>query len=202
MSSSGTGPVVVALTAPSGSGKTSIAHRVLEAIPGMRFSVSATTREPRPAEVDGVAYHFLETDAFRERADRGDFVEFEEVYPGLFYGTPRSEIERSSVERPVLLDIDVMGAVRVKETFGDRALTIFIRPPSMEMLEVRLRERRTESKGSLQTRLERARLELTYESMFDATVVNDELARASEETIALVRSFLDRMSIPERTRDE
>ena len=187
------GPRIVVVTAPSGSGKTSIAHRLLDAVPGMRFSVSATTRQPRPGEHDGEAYHFLPVDAFRARADAGDFAEFEEVYPGLFYGTLRAEIDRSSVDRPVLLDVDVKGAARVKEAYGDRVLAVFVRPPSLDVLEARLRHRRTESSESLRTRLDRARLELSYEPRFDVTVVNDELDRAVEETIALVRSFLERM---------
>jgi guanylate kinase len=194
---SSSGPVVVVLTAPSGSGKTSLARRLLEAVPGMRFSVSATTRSPRPGERDGESYHFLSRDGFRARADRGDFAEFEEVYPGLFYGTLRSEIERSSADRPVLLDVDVKGAARVKEVFAERVLAVFVRPPSIEALEARLRERRTEDETALRTRLERARLELTYEPRFDATVVNDDLDRAAAETIALVRSFLQRMQASE-----
>jgi len=190
-------PVVVVLTAPSGSGKTSIARRLLQAVPGMHFSVSATTREPRPGEEDGVAYRFLSVETFRERAAHGDFAESEEVYPGLFYGTPRSEIDRSSVDSPVLLDVDVKGAARVKETFGDRVFAVFVRPPSIEVLRTRLLNRGTENERTLRTRLDRAREELSYEPRFDAVVINDELERATAETIALVRSFLQDMRASE-----
>lgn len=190
---SSSGPVVVVLTAPSGSGKTTIARRLLEAVPGMRFSVSATTRPPRGEEEDGVAYHFLTPDGFRDRIASGDLLEYEEVYPGRFYGTLRSEVDGSSADQPVLLDIDVMGAMRVKDALGDRALTLFVRPPSLEVLEARLRGRRTESDDDLRVRLDRARMEMDHEGRFDRTIVNDDLERAVDETIRLVRSFLDRM---------
>ncbi len=185
-------PRIVVLTAPSGAGKTTIARRVLQAFPNMRFSVSATTRPPRAGERDGVDYYFLSEEAFRELILRGQFVEYEEVYPGRLYGTLRSEIDAASRAHPVLLDIDVKGALRIKERFGEEALAIFIKPPSFEVLEVRLRARGTEDESAMTERLERARMELTYEDRFDAVVVNDDLERAAAETIRLVRLFLSR----------
>ncbi|CAM3215902.1 guanylate kinase [Rhodothermus bifroesti] len=185
-------PRLVVLTAPSGAGKTSIARRVLQAFPNMRFSVSATTRPPRPGERNGVDYYFLSEEAFRELIRDGQFVEYEEVYPGRLYGTLRSEIDAASRAHPVLLDIDVKGALRIKERFGEEALAIFIKPPSLEVLADRLRTRGTENAAALAERLERARMELTYEDRFDAVVVNDDLERATAETLNLVRSFLSR----------
>ncbi|WP_457651652.1 guanylate kinase [Rhodocaloribacter sp.] len=183
---------IIALTAPSGSGKTTIARRVLEAFPEMRFSVSVTTRPPRPGERDGVHYHFISEEDFRRRIAAGDLLEYEEVYPGRFYGTLVSEVRDATREHPVLLDIDVKGAENVKKIFGDDALVVFIRPPSLEVLAERLRRRKTESEETLRHRLERAAHELEYADRFDAVVVNDDLDRATDETIRLIRSFLDR----------
>jgi len=182
---------IVVLTAPSGSGKTTIARRVLEAVPEMRFSVSATTRPPRPNERDGIDYHFMSVDEFRRRVRKGDLLEYEEVYPDRFYGTLRSEVETATPEKPVMLDVDVKGALSVKRIFGDRALVIFIRPPSIEALEERLRLRGTESAETLRQRLDRATVELGYEKEFDAVVVNDDVEKAVSETLRIVRSFLE-----------
>lgn len=184
------GPRIVVVTAPSGSGKTSIARRVLAAFPNMRFSVSATTRPPRPGERDGVEYWFKDAAGFERLVAEDAFIEHEQVYPGRWYGTLHSEVDRSSTAAPVLLDVDVKGAENVKRAFGADAFAVFVRPPSYEILEARLRARGTESAADLETRLERVRLELTYENRFDAVVVNDDLDRAADETIGLVRSFL------------
>jgi guanylate kinase len=185
-------PRIIALTAPSGAGKTTIARRVLEAFPEMRFSVSATTRPPRSYERDGVHYHFLSPDAFRQLIDHGELLEYEEVYPGLFYGTLKREVAQATPTRPVLLDIDVKGALNVKEHFGDDALTLFISPPSLAVLAERLQRRATESEAMLRQRLDRARLEMSQAGRFDALVVNDSLEAAVAETLAHVRSFLGR----------
>ncbi len=187
---------IVVLTAPSGAGKTTIARRVLAAIPEMRFSVSATTRPPRPGETDGVHYHFVTEDEFRAHIAAGDFLEYEQFYGGLYYGTLASEVENASAAHPVLLDIEVKGAVNIKKRFGDEALAIFIRPPSLETLAERLRRRGTETEASYRNRLDRATLELSYADRFDAVVVNDDLDRATEETLRLVRSFLQRNGQP------
>ena len=181
---------IIALTAPSGSGKTTIARRVLAALPEMVFSVSATTRERRPHEKHGVHYYFVSEDEFRELIAAGELIEHEEVYPGRFYGTLRSEVEQKAETTPLLLDIDVEGTLNVKRLYGDDALTIFIEPPSLEVLAERLRRRNTETETSLHHRLERARHELTYADRFDALIVNDDLTQAVDETICLIRSFL------------
>lgn len=182
---------IVALTAPSGSGKTTIARRVLEAFPEMQFSVSATTRPPRPHETNGVDYHFVTPERFRTLIDDGALVEFEEVYPGRFYGTLREEVESKAKSGPILLDVDVRGAARIEEIYGDRALTVFIRPPSLEVLAERLHRRATETEETLRSRLERARMELGQAHLFDEVVVNDDLEQAVAETLGHVRSFLE-----------
>ncbi len=181
---------IVVLTAPSGSGKTSIALRLLDALPALRFSVSATTRPRRSYEKDGVDYRFVTNEEFHRLVDAGEFLEFQEVYPGRFYGTLRSEVERAADQSPVLLDIEVKGAMNVKRAFPDDSFVVFIRPPSFEELERRLRKRGSESEGSFRDRMTRARHELQFADRFDAVVINEDLDQAASETLALVRSFL------------
>ena len=161
-----------------------------EAFPEMTFSVSATTRPRRADEQHGVHYYFISEDDFRALIDADGFIEYEEVYPGRFYGTLCAEVERATAARPILLDIDVEGTLNVKRRYADAVLTIFIHPPSLEVLAERLRKRETETEDSLRVRLDRARLELTYAARFDAVVVNDDLERAVAETIRLVGQFL------------
>ena len=185
---------LIVLTAPSGAGKTTIARRVMSVVPGLRFSVSATTRSPRAGETDGVDYHFLDLVTFDERLAAGHFIEHEEVYPGRFYGTLAPELERlarAEDTRAVVLDVDVKGAVHVKQLYGDQALTLFIQPPSLEALAARLRTRGTESDEQIATRLDRAEMEMASAPLFDHVVVNADLDVAVAETIALVTSFLD-----------
>jgi guanylate kinase len=189
---------LVVLTAPSGAGKTTIARRLMEALPELRFSVSATTREPRAGECHGVDYFFLSQEEFRQRVQEDAFVEWEEVYPGTFYGTLRGEIERIAREGAALLDIDVKGALSVQRRYGAHALTVFVRPPSLAVLAERLRARGSETEASLTARLERARLEIGYASEFDVVVVNDDLEAALAETVSTVRPFLTDGRRPER----
>ena len=185
---------LLVLTAPSGAGKTTIARRLMAAVPGLRFSVSATTRDPRPAEAHGVDYFFLSPKEFLHRLSEGDFVEHEEVYPGRFYGTLREEVERTARGpgvRAVVLDVDVKGALNVKRLYGGQALTLFVEPPSLAALADRLHARGTEDEERIAVRLERAKMELGYAREFDATVVNDDLEAAVAETVGRVRAFLD-----------
>ena len=185
---------LLVLTAPSGAGKTTIARRLMDEVPGLRFSVSATTRPAREGEENDVHYHFLTLGEFSERLEAGEFLEHEEVYPGRFYGTLRPELEALAAQdevRAVVLDIDVKGAVNVKRLYGAAALTLFVRPPSLAALAERLHGRGTEPPDRIAERLERAKMEISMATEFDAVVVNDDLDTAVAETVALVRAFLD-----------
>lgn len=181
---------IVVLTAPSGAGKTTIARRVLRILDTIRFSVSATTRAPRPGETDGEDYHFLSPKAFKARIENGDLLEYEEVYPDQFYGTLKQEVEASSPKAPVLLDIDVRGAANVKQVYGSEAFVIFIAPPSFKELESRLTGRGTETSNDVQDRLNRAKMEMERANDFDALVVNDDLDTAVQETLQHINQFL------------
>ena len=180
----------IVLTAPSGSGKSTIARLIEREITSLQFSVSATTRPPREGEQNGIDYHFISSEAFKAGIDAGDFLEYEEVYPGRFYGTLFSEITRIDVHGPVLLDIDVKGAMRMKEYAGDSALVLFIHPTSLEELSKRLKLRGTESPKWLQERIKRAEMELTFADKCDHIVYNDILEDAVAETLQVVRQFL------------
>ncbi len=182
---------IVVLTAPSGSGKTSIARRVMAQMPDLRFSVSVTTRPIRHYERDGVDYHFVSPETFNDYIESGDLLEYEEVYPGRLYGTLQSEVNRTAAEGPVLLDIDVRGALNVRQAFGTDCFVIFIRPPSLEELEKRLTLRGSEDPSSLADRIDKATYELEHQDRFDAVVVNEDLDRAAADTLALIHSFLD-----------
>lgn len=135
-------------------------------------------------------YHFLTPEGFRSEVESGGLIEYEEVYPGRFYGTLRRTVDRATRAAPTLLDIDVVGAARVKELFGHEALTVFVMPPSMAILEQRLRGRGSETDDTLKARLDRAAMELSASDQFDVVVVNDHLETAVQETVAHVRSFL------------
>lgn len=159
----------------------------------LQFSVSATNRAPRPGETDGVSYYFLSDDEFRRRLDAGDFVEYCEVYPGRFYGTLKSEVERTRDEgHDVILDIDVVGGVNVKDIFGDEAMSIFIMPPSVDELRRRLENRGTDSEERIAERVGRAEYEIGFASRYDKVVVNDRLEDAVEETTRLIAEFTGR----------
>ncbi|GAB5518208.1 MAG: guanylate kinase [Rhodothermales bacterium] len=183
---------IIVLTAPSGAGKSTIAQRLLTAHPAIQFSTSVTTRPPREGEIDGVHYIFLSEAEFQQRIEEGDLLEYEEVYPGRYYGTLRSAVAEAAERHPVLLDIDVLGAINIKKQFGEECLTLFIAPPSLAVLANRLKNRGSETEASLQTRLARAEMELSQAEQFDAVIVNDTLDVAVAETIALVEQFLAR----------
>jgi guanylate kinase len=181
---------VIVLTAPSGAGKSTIADEVLAREPALSFSVSATTRAPRPDEADGEDYFFLSEDDFVTRQAAGDLLESEEVYPGRYYGTLKAEVEAKARAGGVLLVLDVKGAMRVKATYGEDALVLFIAPPSMDALAERLHGRGTESDDAVRERLDRAKAEMAFAVRCDAIVVNDDLSEAVEETLAHVRQFI------------
>lgn len=183
---------IIVVSAPSGTGKSTIIKAISEKGDiDMKFSVSATNRSPRPGEVDGVSYNFLTTETFKEKIAENAFVEWEEVYPGRYYGTLKSEIERTcKAGHNVILDIDVKGALNVKKIFGDKALTLFIQPPSVDELKKRLEARGTESAESLNQRLSKAEYELSFAPQFDCTVVNDNLDTAITDTKAVIKDFL------------
>lgn len=186
-------PRLLIVTAPSGSGKTTIVHHLLATFPELRFSISATNRSRRPNEINGQDYYFLSTERFLALRDEGAFLEWEEVYPGAFYGSLRSEVKRlAEAGYTVVFDIDVKGALRLKEQFGDQALAVFIRPPSLEVLIARLRNRQTEDAESLERRIRRVTEEMTYAERFDRILVNDRLPLALAEAETICRDLLAR----------
>lgn len=185
---------VIIISAPSGTGKSTIINALMEQGDlNLQFSVSATNRSPRGAEQHGVDYYFLPDEEFRAAIASDAFLEFEEVYPGRFYGTLKSEIERiTSAGGNVVLDIDVNGGLRVKKLLGAQALALFIEPPSIEELERRLRSRATDSEESILSRLERAAYELKQGRDYDAVVINDSLDSAIAEAHTVISNFLAR----------
>jgi len=182
---------LIIITAPSGAGKTSVTKYLLEKIPQLGFSVSATTRKPRSNEINGVDYYFITEEAFHGKIHENDFIEWEMVYEGKYYGTFKSELERIWKENKTpLLDIDVKGAIHVHEQFNSNCLTIFIEPPSIEELKKRLQSRGTESLESLETRLNKAVFELSFKHQFNKIIINDNLQEACLHAQASVKEFL------------
>ena len=183
---------LIIVTAPSGAGKTTIVHHLLETYDTLAFSVSATNRARRAHEIDKIDYYFLSTKEFRRRVTEGDFLEYEEVYDGQFYGTLRSECERLwALGKCIVFDVDVKGALNIKRAYPDDSLAIFIQPPSKEVLFERLKNRKTETPESLKKRIARANEELTFADKFDAIIVNDVLQKAFTEAESLVETFLN-----------
>lgn len=178
-------------SAPSGSGKTTLVHYLLEHNPSLGFSISASTRDRRGrTEQDGKDYHFLTPEEFKKKIDRDEFVEWEEVYAGNFYGTLKSEIERIWKDgKDVVFDVDVKGGINLKKYFGDKALAIFVKVPSLEILEQRLRKRSTESADSLSQRLYKAKFEWEFQDKFDVVLVNEDLDRSCKEAQRLYDNF-------------
>jgi len=182
---------IIIITAPSGAGKTSITRYLLNILPELAFSVSAATREARSYEQHGRDYYFLTPEDFKHKIQQGEFVEWEMVYEGKFYGTLKSELQRIWDNNQVpLLDIDVKGALHVKQQYPDTTLTIFIEPPSVEELKKRLQSRGTETAESLQTRVNKASFELSFKDHFDECIVNDVFEKACQKAEQIVREFL------------
>jgi len=183
---------LIVLTAPSGGGKTTVKRHLLKTYDELGFSISVTTREIRPKEVDGVDYYFKSVEEFHQLKDNDEFVEWEEVYEGLFYGTLKSEVDRLwKNHKHIVFDVDVNGAEDIKKLYGDSCLAIFIRPPSIQVIIDRLKARATETEVSLAKRIRRMEKEMSHEKEFDIVLVNDLLAVALKESEYLVESFLD-----------
>jgi guanylate kinase len=183
---------IVIITAPSGSGKTSVARHLLEHFPLLEFSISATTRNPRGQEVDGKEYYFISQEAFEQKIADGAFLEWEMVYKGKYYGTLKSEIDRMWQQQKVpLLDIDVHGAMHVQKLFPGQTLSLFIEAPSLNALRERLLQRGTETPESLEARLNKAAHEKEYRDSFDAVIVNDVLENAQTVALSIVADFLN-----------
>ncbi len=182
---------LIILTAPSGSGKTSITRFLINKYPQLSFSISATSRSPRAGEKNGVDYYFMSVEEFRKKIDEKGFIEWEIVYEGKYYGTLKSELERIWNEGKVpMLDIDVQGAVHVQQKFAGDCLSIFVEPPSVEELKRRLSSRGSETPESLATRINKASYELSFNHHFTKTILNDDLDKACAETEQVIKEFL------------
>lgn len=182
---------VIIFSAPSGSGKTTLVKYALEEFSNLAFSVSCTTRKPRGAELDGIDYHFVSPEEFRRRIVRDEFVEFEEVYTDQYYGTLKSEVEKIwNQGKTVIFDVDVKGGISLKKYFREKAMSIFIMPPSIEELERRLINRATDDADTIKTRVAKAAEEMTYQTKFDVTIVNTDLQQAKSDVKRIIEEFL------------
>ncbi len=186
---------MIIVSAPSGSGKSTIVQWLMREHPELRlyFSISCTSRPPRGTERHGVEYFFLSPEEFRQRIARNEFLEFEEVYADRFYGTLKAQVERQREEgQNVVFDVDVKGGCNIKQHYGNEALSLFIQPPSVEELRRRLVGRATDSPEAIENRLAKASYELTFAPRFDHVIVNDNLETAKQETLAVVKEFVER----------
>ncbi len=182
---------IIIITAPSGAGKTSITRYLLNKYPLLSFSISAATRNPRAGEEDGVQYHFMSEQDFKNKIDADAFVEWEMVYEGNYYGTLKTELERIwQLGKTPVLDIDVKGAIHIQQQFGKNCLSIFIEPPSVEELKKRLESRGSETAESLATRVNKASYEISFSHQFNKTIINKDLEIACAETEQLIKEFL------------
>lgn len=178
-------------SAPSGSGKSTIIEYLMSKNLGLHFSISATSRPPRGKEQHGVEYFFLSTEEFKKHIEAGDFLEYEEVYEGRYYGTLREQVDRQlAAGENVVCDVDVLGGKNIKAVYGNRALSIFIQPPSVDELRKRLEGRATDAPEVITKRIERAAFELSFAKDFDKIVINDDLSTAQAETLNIVEAFL------------
>jgi guanylate kinase len=183
----------IIFSAPSGAGKTTLVHKLLESSDHYAFSVSACSREPRENERDGVDYYFIGLENFKEKISENAFVEWEEVYKDNFYGTLKSELIRIwSMGKTVVFDVDVVGGLNLKKVFKNNALAIFVNPPSMQILEQRLRGRKTESEEKIQMRISKAKIEMDRAAEFDAIIENNILEQAVEQVKAVAAEFVNR----------
>lgn len=184
---------LIIFSAPSGSGKSTIVNWLMQEYPELKlaFSISCTSRKPRGTERDGVEYFFVSPQEFRERIDNDEFLEYEEVYEDRFYGTLKTQVDNQlKAGQNVVFDVDVKGGVNIKRFYGDRALSIFIQPPSIDELRRRLESRATDAPQVIEDRLNKAAYELTFASQFDKVVVNDDLDKAKTETLQIIQEFL------------
>ena len=182
---------LIIFSAPSGSGKSTIINYLLQQSLRLRFSISATSRAPRGTEKNGVEYYFLTPEAFKARIAKGDFLEYEEVYTNKFYGTLKSEVERILNEGDnVIFDVDVVGGCNIKRFYGDRALSVFIQPPSIEELRKRLVGRGTDTPEVIEIRIAKAEYELSFADKFDTVVINDDLETAKAKALQVILAFL------------
>ena len=182
---------LIVFTAPSGAGKTTIVRHLIKTLPDLSFSVSATTRYQRPNEVNAKDYYFLSAEDFKAKIREEAFVEWEEVYHNQYYGTLKSEIKRLwDLNQNIIFDIDVQGALRIKQAYPEKTLTIFVRPPSLETLIERLTARNTEAPEQLEKRIAKASYELSFDERFDYILLNDELSVALKEAEKVVRAFI------------
>ncbi len=184
---------LIIISAPSGSGKSTIINHLLQQDLNLSFSISATSRPPRGEEKDGVEYFFLTPQEFKNRIEKGDFLEYEEVYKDRFYGTLREQVEKQLQEGVnVVLDVDVVGGCNIKKIYTNQALSIFIKPPSIEALKKRLEKRGTDSKEVILDRINKAEHELSFAKHYDTILINDDLEKAQKEAYELVRNFLNK----------
>lgn len=182
---------LIIFSAPSGSGKSTIINYLLTQHLNLAFSISATSRPPRGAERDGVEYFFLTPEEFRHRIENGEFLEYEEVYEDRFYGTLKSQVEKQLQDgQNVIFDVDVVGGCNIKQFYGDRALSVFIQPPSIEELRKRLTGRGTDSPEVIESRVAKAAYELTFAPRFDKVIINDDLEKAKAEALEVITQFL------------
>jgi guanylate kinase len=184
---------LIIITAPSGAGKTSITRHLLHKYPRLAFSISAATRQPRKYEKNAVDYYFMNLEEFKQKIQHNEFLEWEMVYEGKYYGTLLSELERIWANKQIpVLDIDVKGAIHVQQQFSDNCLSIFIEPPDIEVLKLRLESRGTEDLETLQNRVNKASYELSFKHHFNKIIINDDLSKACMEAEKIVEEFIEK----------